>query len=148
MGESPLILMLSTLGAIVTALCAYLGVRVNARNAKQAQAKAAEIERTKIDAAAYDSAREIWDAVIGDLRDQVADQRKELAALRASVSKYHVEMNKLRDRLEDLETKRAGDRRAIHTITEYARALLRLLKDNGIAPPPAPDGLTLEHIGD
>jgi septal ring factor EnvC (AmiA/AmiB activator) len=145
MGESPLILMLSTLGAIVTALCTYLGVRLNARNAKQAQTKTSEIERTKIDAAAYDSAREIWDAVINDLREQVADQRKELSELRVSISKYHNEIGKLRDRLEDLETKRAGDRRAIHTITTYALQLLRLLKDNGIAPPPAPDGLALEH---
>jgi septal ring factor EnvC (AmiA/AmiB activator) len=144
--SSPIVVVLSAAGTVIVAILGYLGMRINARNAKAAQTSTAELERSKIDAAAYDSAREIWDSVINDLRRQVADQHKELAALRTLVSKYHTEIGDLRDRIEDLETKRAGDRRAIHAITTYARQLLQLLKVNGIAPPPAPEGLALEDV--
>lgn len=144
MGESPLVIALSAVGAIITAIGGYFGVRINARNAKQAHAITVEIERSKIDAEAYDSAREIWDALINDLRNQVADQRKELAELRRVIARSNAEVNKLRDRLEDLEAKRAVDHQMIQTVINYARQLRQLLKSNGISAPPAPAWLGVE----
>lgn len=124
----------STLGTILVAAGAIWVARINGKNAVKAQA-------VQADATAYETARSIWGDLIDDLRSKITDQRREIDAMR---KRFDGEMQTLRARLEDLETKRAGDRRAIHMLTEYAKALLRVLKTNGIDPPTPPDGLDVD----
>jgi uncharacterized protein HemX len=139
--ESNLGAILSSLGVVAAAIIGWLGVKHTQRQAAKAQQVTTEIERSKIDAAAYAEARKIWDSLIDDLREQVAIQRTEIADLRRE---HNSELRSLRERLGDLEQKRAGDRRALHLLTVYARELLRLLKENGIVSPAPPEGLDMD----
>ena len=132
---------LSTLGTVIAALIGWFGVRHTQRQASKAQQVTIEIERSKIDAAAYAEARKIWDSLIDDLRSQVANQRAEIADLRKASNE---EMRALRADLSDLARKRAGDRQAIHLLTVYARDLLKALDTNGVTPPSPPVGLDLD----
>lgn len=131
MNPNVLTTILSASGGVIGAILTFLGARYTQRSAAKAQATAQEIERQKVDAQAYSEARKIWDQVIEDLHSQVAFQRKQL--------------DDFRNRLEDVEQKRAGDRKAIHELSEYIRDLLALLKEHNIAPPVPPVGLDLER---
>lgn len=124
---------LSGLGGTLTIVGTYAAARVTGR-------QSAKSHKAAVDAAAYESARGIWGDVIEDLRQQVQDQKHSIAELRSSMGG---EIRQLRERLGDLETKRAGDRRAIHILTEYAKLLLQVLRSHGIEPPEPPDGLDM-----
>lgn len=125
---------ISALGAVFVGGLAWWGVRANGRFSARAQTAQA-------DATAYATARQIWGDLIDDLKSKVSDQSKELSSMRR---RFDEEVQGLRTRLEDLETKRAGDRKAIHLLTEYAKALLKVLKINGIDPPAPPEGLAMD----
>jgi septal ring factor EnvC (AmiA/AmiB activator) len=129
---------------LISGAIGYLGTRLRARHELKAQQHQAEVEHAKIDAEAYASGREIWESIVDDLREQVADQRKELIELRKQVSADREELFQLRNRMEDLEVQHAADRRALRRLVEYARQLRQLLKLNGLDVPPAPDGLGIE----
>lgn len=128
---------LSALGGILAAVLTFWGVRLSQKQSAKAQQVTQEIERSKIDAAAFGQAQVIWDSIIKDLRDTSTDQRHEISDLRR-------EQDAHRARIEDLEKKRAGDRRSIHLLTEYIRDLLKVIEDNGLTPPKPPVGLELE----
>lgn len=121
---------LSSLGGVLTGVIGYFGVRLTQRQATKAQRATLEIEQTKVDALAYTEARLTWDSLIKDLRNQVKDQRAEIAGFRT--------------RLEDLEQKRSGDRVAIHVLATYARQLLKVITAADLVPPPPPEGLDLD----
>lgn len=125
---------ISAIGAIVVGGLVFLGTRLSGKLSAKAQA-------VQADATAYATARQIWGDLIDDLKSKVSDQSKELSSMRR---RFDEEVQGLRTRLEDLETKRAGDRKAIHLLTEYAKALLRVLKINGIDPPAPPEGLAMD----
>lgn len=131
MSQTVLTALLSGVGGLVSAILMFLGTRYTQRSASKAQTSAQEIERQKVDAQAYSEARKIWDSVIEDLHSQVTYQR--------------VQLDEFRTRLEDVEKKRAGDRQAIHVLTEYIRDLLALLKEHNLTPPVPPEGLDLER---
>lgn len=131
MSQTVLTALLSGVGGLVSAILMFLGTRYTQRSASKAQTSAQEIERQKVDAQAYSEARKIWDSVIEDLHSQVTYQRAQL--------------DEFRTRLEDVEKKRAGDRQAIHVLTEYIRDLLALLKEHNLTPPVPPEGLDLER---
>lgn len=129
---------LSLIGGVLTSIIGYFGVRLTQRQATKAQRATIELEQSKIDAQAYTEARMTWDALIKDLRNQVKDQKADLAEVRHTA-------NGFRNRLEDLEQKRSGDRVAIHVLTQYARQLLWVLRENNIQPPPTPEGLDMDR---
>lgn len=129
--------LISSLGGIALAAATFWAARLNGKQSAKAQA-------TQADSSAYTTAREIWGDLLDDLKTQVADQNRELRAMR---SRFNEEMQSLRARIGDLETKRAGDRKAIHLLTEYAKALLHVLKTNSIDAPDPPEGLDM-GIGD
>jgi hypothetical protein len=122
---------LSASGGIIAAVIGYFGIRLTQRQAVKAQQATIEIEKDKVDVQAYAEARTTWESLIKDLRKQVDDQRKE--------------SDRFRNRLEDLEQKRSGDRVAIHVLTQYARQLLWVLRENNIQPPPTPEGLDMDR---
>jgi hypothetical protein len=151
--------LLTAIGTVLVGLLSYLGVRFTQRQVSKAAKRTAEIEQEKVDAAAYQEARAIWDDLIKDMREQIADQRSQLTELRGETGdlrkrlaeleeKRTAETGELRRRLADVETKRAGDRRAIHQLTVYARSLLSVLKNHGITPPVPPEGLDLDGDDD
>lgn len=128
---------LSAAGGILAAILTFWGVKISQKQAARAQQVTHEIEKSKVDAAAFGQAQLIWDSIIRDLRETTSDQRREISDLRR-------EFEAQRARLEDLEKKRAGDRKAIHLLTEYVRDLLELIRDNDLTPPAPPPGLELE----
>ncbi|HEY2088701.1 MAG TPA: hypothetical protein VGH54_22100 [Mycobacterium sp.] len=128
--SSTWVTILSLIGGVLTSVIGYFGVRLTQRQATKAQRATIALEQSKIDAQAYTEARMTWDALIKDLRNQVKDQRRDLADLNS--------------RLEDLEQKRSGDRVAIHVLTVYARQLLKVINAADLTPPPPPKGLDLE----
>lgn len=127
-------LVMSILGVVVIPLFGYFLNHKVGKWTARAQSRGAE-------ATAYDTAREIWGDLIDDLRSKVSDQRREIDAMR---KRFDGEMQTLRIRLEDLESQRANDVKRINLLVEYAKALVRALKSNGIEPPPQPDGLHLD----
>lgn len=129
--SSTWVTVLSASGGIIAAIIGYYGIRLTQRQAVKAQQATIEIEKDKVDVQAYAEARTTWESLIKDLRKQVDDQRKE--------------SDRFRNRLEDLEQKRSGDRVAIHVLTQYARQLLWVLRENNIQPPPTPEGLDMDR---
>lgn len=127
-------LVVSILGGVIIPMGVALIAHLTGKSASRVQSRGAE-------ASAYDTARAIWGDLIDDLKSKVTDQRREIDSMRR---RFDDEMQGLRARLEDLETKRAGDRHAIHLLTEYAKALLRVLKSNNIVAPDPPEGLDMD----
>lgn len=130
---------------LITGLLTYLGMRLSQRQAVKAQEVTSEIERSKADSQAYTEARQTWDSLIRDLRNQVKDQRTDLAEMRGKLTAQNKVAGEFHTRLEDMEQKRRGDRVAIHVLTEYARQLLWVLRENNIQPPPTPEGLDMDR---
>lgn len=124
MSETLIIALISLGGVGLTALGSWAGVVFTNRVSAKAQRRAAEIEQSKVDAAAYNSAKEIWGALIDDLSKQVAEQR--------------CDVRSLRDRVEELERGRAKDHDLIRRLMAYARQLIDMLIGAGITPPEPP----------
>lgn len=135
--------LLSASGGIIAAIVGYLGLRFSQRSSAKAQRITQGIESAKADSMAYDSARQTWDSLIRDLRNQVKDQRVDLAEMRNKFTAQTRETKDFQSRLEDMEQKRGGDRRAIHVLAEYARQLLKVIDAADLTPPSPPEGLDL-----
>lgn len=126
---------ISAAGVVLAGISTLLGVRFTQRQARRAQDATAALERDKVDATSYESARATWEEHVTSLRAQVAELREE-ARLSRRVGR------ELRNRVDELETSRSADRRRIRELTDYARGLLRILAEHEIASPPPPAGLT------
>lgn len=143
MSSSTWIGILTGVGAILGALFGLLAARINQRQANKQLQITAEIQRDQVNASAYDSARQTWDALIKDLQAERNAQKSQISDLEVKVDAQRTMADQWRKRLEDLEQKRAGDRVSIHLITVYARRLLRVVEDGGLVPPQPPEGLDL-----
>lgn len=135
---------LSAGGGTIAAVIGYLGLRFSQRSSAKAQRITAGIESSKADSIAYTEARQTWDSLIRDLRNQVKDQRVDLAEMRNKLTAQSRATKEFQARLEDLEQKRSGDRYAIHVLTVYARQLLKVVTAADLTPPPPPEGLDLD----
>ena len=142
--SSTWVTILSIAGGVLGTLLTFLGGRYTQRAAVKAQRETAAIERDKVDASAYAEARQTWDALIGDLREERRSLKKEIGDMRLEFAGQQATTDMWRRRLEDLEQKRSGDRHAIHVLTVYARQLLKVINAAGLVPPPPPEGLDLE----
>ncbi len=111
-----LVALIAVGGVIFSALVGWLTARSTTKNKKLA-----------VDAAAYNRAKEIWDSVIEDLREQVSDNR--------------VEMRTLRGRVECLERGREEAQAKLRRAAAYISQLTKLLLLAGVVPPPSPAGL-------
>jgi septal ring factor EnvC (AmiA/AmiB activator) len=127
--------LLAVLGTFVTAFLTYLGVRYTQRQVAKATEQQTKLEQTKVDADAYGRARDNYEAALDTLRDQVKD-------LQDARRTDHSEVEQLKRRIEDLERFRRADRTTIQQLSAYIRALLRLLREAGITPPPPPVALS------
>lgn len=147
MDTGVLIAVLSLAGVVFSALLLFAGTKVTQRATANAAKRTAAIEQTKVEADAYTRALPIWDELIGDLRQQVADQRAEMAEMRTDLRTYKHEVSQLTSRLQELEDNSAADRRALQRLLDYARELVKLLRAHGIAlPPDPPEGLDLDPL--
>jgi len=124
-------------GVVLAALFTLMGVRFTQRATRAAAERTAALERTKVDAQAYESARQTWDEHVDSLREQLADLREDAERQRRTAQE-------LRARVDELEDGRERDRARIRELTSYARQLLRILADHEIPYPPPPPGLEQE----
>jgi predicted RNase H-like nuclease (RuvC/YqgF family) len=129
-----IVAIITAAGVILAGISTLLGVRFTQRQARRAQEATAALERDKVDASAYESARSTWEGHVASLRAQVAELREE-----AEVSRRVG--RELRDRVDELETSRSSDRARIRELTDYARDLLRILAEHEITYPAPPPGL-------
>lgn len=128
MNGSVSIALVSFAGVLLTVAGTYAGVRYTTGTATKAQAQAAVTERERVDATAYNTAREIYGDVIEKLGRQV--------------EKLERQAEKQDQRIEHLERDRINDRAMIQRLSDYARELSRLLRGAGIAHPAAPEGFS------
>lgn len=134
---------LAFVGVIITAFLGYLGLRFTAQSSRKAQQQTEErtaaLERSKVDAQAYERARENYDSALKTMQSQI-DALK--TGRQYDREEHSRQINELRERLRELEDARRVDRATIATLAAYARVLLGILRDNKLAYPPPPDHLT------
>jgi predicted RNase H-like nuclease (RuvC/YqgF family) len=130
---------ISTAGVVLAGIFTLLGVRFTQRQSRAAAAATAALDRDKVDANAYEAARETWTETVAELRRQVAELRDEAEAVRRGG-------RELRARVDELESTRAADRQTIREFRDYARALLAILVAHELPYPPPPPGLDLPPI--
>lgn len=126
--------LISAAGVILAAVFTLAGVRYTQQQSRAAAERTAALERTKVDAQAYESARGTWEKHIESLR-------KQLDELSADAERQRQTARELRQRVDELESGQDRDHARIRELTAYARELLRILSDHGIAYPPPPAGL-------
>lgn len=133
------------IGTLISGFLVYLGTRYTQRQVARADARSAELEaaRVRLDDERVDLERiESLGKEVKDLRLQMkedrADHHAEIAQLR---NEHAAQMDRMTRRIEDLESKRAGDRTAITALSTYARTLLRLLQLHQIEYPAPPENL-------
>ncbi len=140
-----LVAVISAGGVLLAAVVSLLGVRYTqqqtraaAERANALEAAAAEranaVERSKVDAQAFEHAKATW-------RENVADLRTRVDELATENERQRTTIRELRDRVDTLENGRAADRDRIRELTTWARDVLRILAEHGIAYPPPPEGL-------
>jgi TolA-binding protein len=134
MDPTVLVAIVGAAGIVFAGILTLLGVRFTQRQAREAAAATARLERTKVDAAAYDRARATWDEHVDSLREQVADLREEAESARLALRDARI-------RIDGLEEGRDADRARIRQLTGYARDLLRIMADHEITYPAPPVGL-------
>lgn len=127
---------ISGAGVVLAAIFTYAGVRFTQRQSRAAAQATAALERDKVDADAYEAARETWTETVAELRRQVAELREEAETIRRGG-------RELRTRVDELESTRAADRQKIRDLTDYARTLLRILSENEITYPEPPPALNM-----
>jgi len=126
--------LISASGVVFAAVLTLLGVRYTQRQTRAAARRTEALERTRVDAQAFENAKATWRENVADLRDRVDELAVENDRQRATI-------RELRDRVDELESGQDRDRKHIRDLTAYARALLRILGENGIAYPDPPPGL-------
>jgi septal ring factor EnvC (AmiA/AmiB activator) len=129
-----IVAIISASGVVLTAVFTLLGVRYTQRSTRAAARRTEALERTRVDAQAFENAKATWRENVADLRDRVDELAVENERQRDTI-------RGLRIRIEELETGQDRDRAHIRDLTAYARALLRILGENGIAYPDPPPGL-------
>lgn len=132
---------LSLIGVFLTAIAGFVGVRFTARSARKAQLEAEQradqLEKNKVDSLAYARARENYDSAIATLKQEVSELK---SGREYDRQEHKRQIESLQSRVRELETSRQVDRMTIATLAAYANVLLGLLRDNEIAyPPPPPD---------
>lgn len=120
MDSTVIVALISSAGVVLAGLITLVGVRYTHRQARTAAEATARLERSKVDAEAYQRARETWTEHVRHLREQVAE---------------------LRARVDELEDDRTRDRARLREWVDHARSLRRLLDEHEIAHPPAPAGV-------
>lgn len=126
------------ISAVVSGVLVYAGARFNARQVATANARTAELEGERVDLERIESlGNEVKDLRL-QMKEDRADHHAEIAQLR---NEHAAQMDRMTRRIEDLETKRAGDRSAISQLATYARTLLRLLQLHQIDYPAPPVSL-------
>lgn len=129
-----LVAIISTVGVVLAAVVTFAGVRYTQRSSRAAAEATARLEAKKVDAAAYEAARDTWEQERLWLREQVTD-------LRGRVDELEHGRAQDRARIRELEEREARDRALIAELAGYARALLRILAEHHIPYPPPPPGL-------
>lgn len=125
--------------AVIVAVLTAVGTVVvgvyTARSARAANRETAHL-------AGWRDQVESWRKDVEHLRQQRQEDRAahhaEVVALR---NDHAGELANLRSRMDSLERRYAEARTEIRTLTAYARALITLLRQAGIAYPPPPGGL-------
>jgi septal ring factor EnvC (AmiA/AmiB activator) len=141
MSSTTWVTILTVAAGPIAAVVGFLGVRLSQRQSNKQLQITAEIQRDQVNASAYDSARQVWTALTKDLQTERDSLKRSVSDLSVKVDAQDMQVEQWRRRLEDLEQKRQGDRRAIHLISDYARRLLRVIEDNNLSPPQPPEGL-------
>jgi chromosome segregation ATPase len=143
-----IVAVITAAGLVIGGWLGYLGVRFTQRQAAEVaedhDRREQEKEHNAAYAAAYGSARETWDEHVDSLREQVADLREEMQRLASEAATLRENARELRARVDELETGRDLDRTRIRELTTWARDVLRILAEHGIAYPPPPPGLERE----
>lgn len=121
-------------GTVVGAILSYLAVRFTQRSATAAAEASNRLERTKVDAAAYDSAKETWQEHVSSLKERVAE-------LVVRVEQLETQRQRDAERIRELQLEQERDRGLIRELSTWARLVLPLLDDRGITYPPPPAGL-------
>jgi hypothetical protein len=133
---------ITTIGVILAAAFTYGGVRYTQRQSRAAARATADLDRTKVDAAAYESAKTTWERHVDDLQEQVTDLRAQVVELRAETERERRTARELRARVDELEHDGRVDRARIRELTDYARDLLRILGEHEISYPSPPGALS------
>lgn len=131
--DSPLVVAL--LGALGSIIAVFIANRFTTRSARKAQERAAEIESTKVDAQAYERARESYDAALTTQTRRIVDLQKEMVDDRAE---YRSEIADCRARIRELDQARRDDREHIRALVAYLRVLIGILRKHDIAFPDPP----------
>lgn len=119
MDPAVLAAVVGAVSAVVSSLLAYLAIRYTQRSAQRASAESSRLELVKVDAEAYEQARDTWEAHVASLRAQLVD---------------------LRARVVELETDQAKCDQRVLDLTRYSRTLMRILAENDIVHPSPPGG--------
>ena len=152
MSEGVQTVLVSGVVSLVVAVLGFYGIRFTARQSTQAK-------RSEIEAGAYTRAKDILEAAatrqdkeIARLGAQAIEQeerhRRQIAELREERREHDGLLN---SRLDEMESQRLSDKQRIEALENrnnalgsYIRALIRLLRDNEISPPPAPPGMIFD----
>ena len=123
--------LISLVGTIITALGLLAGVIYTQLQVKRAQARTAEIEKAKVDAASYETARKNFESII-------AAQSTRLDRLSRELDECSEDMDSMRKRITELEMLREKDAQTTRTVANYARSLLRILRTTEVVYPEPP----------
>jgi septal ring factor EnvC (AmiA/AmiB activator) len=122
---------ISLIGTALTALGLLAGVIYTQRQVRKAQARTAEIEKAKVDAGSYETARKNFESIIGAQGLRIDRLAKELDDM-------YEERDSMKKRIDELEAARQIDERNIRILAMYCRRLMNLLEQNGLAYPTPP----------
>lgn len=127
-------------GALGSVFAVFVANRFTSRSARAAQKQAAEIERTKVDALAYQRARESYDAALKAQELRIQQLQSEMAEDRGE---YRAEIADCKSRIRELEDARRMDQLRIRTLVEYMRTLIQILRSHQIDYPLPPAEMDL-----
>lgn len=134
--SSTLVTILSAAGGILGAVLTFIATRWSGRQAARAQQQTLQIERDKVDAAAYAEARQTWESMIGSLRADNDSKAQEISNLRVAAAADRAE-------LENVSRGFSSRGHTIDLLREYIYTLHRFIRKNRLTPPPAPEGVEL-----
>lgn len=123
--------LISLVGTVITALGLLAGVIYTQLQVRRAQARTAEIEKAKVDAGSYETARKNFESII-------AAQSTRLDRLARELDDCSEDMDSMRKRVSDLEIQREQDAQTMRTVVNYCRSLLRILRNTEVVYPEPP----------
>jgi hypothetical protein len=133
---------------VITALLGYLGVRTTSRSARrtaeQAAIRAGAVEQVKIDAQAYERARESYEAALAVSNQRIVGMQENIDRVRqerrADREEFNEEVRDLRDRLaladlehERLRTLLRNAEESNMRLTVWARTVYAALGNDAVA---------------